>query len=347
MLLNERKLKILQAIINDYIATAEPISSRAIAKKYDIGLSSATIRNEMSDLEELGLIVQPHISSGRIPSDKGYRLYVDNLMSAKALNEDERSFLAGIVKNNINKINNLMQETAKAVSLITKYTTIASEPLINRLTIKHIQLAPFDSDSIIMILITDAKVVKNFHIKMTGAPDYYALSNMSLYLNSFLAGKTADEIDAEEITEALKNLGSEGEYLIQIIDSVINNIAKEMEVEVYTSGAKNILAYPEFSDVDKAKSIFQTLEEKDALIELLCVDKKNHKSEIRILIGGENSVEQMKECSVVSAGYQIGDKLFGSIGVLGPTRMNYARAVSTLHHVEKIINAFLLSLEST
>jgi heat-inducible transcriptional repressor len=170
---------------------------------------------------------------------------------------------------------------------------------------------------------------------------------MSLYLNSFLAGKTADEIDSKEIVEALKNLGSEGEYLIQIIDSVINNIVNEMEVEVYTSGAKNILAYPEFSDIDKAKSIFQTLEEKEALIELLCVDKKNHKNEIRILIGCENSVEQMKECSVVSAGYQIGEKLFGSIGILGPTRMNYARAVSTLHQVEKIINAFLRSLESS
>jgi heat-inducible transcriptional repressor len=346
MVLNERKLKILQAIINDYIATAEPISSRSIAKKYNIGLSSATIRNEMSDLEELGLIIQPHISSGRIPSDKGYRLYVDNLMRAKALNENERELLLNIVKANINRINNLMQETAKAVALITKYTAIASEPFINAPTIKHIQLAPFDSDSIIMILITDAKVVKYFHIKMPDAPDFYTLSNMSLYLNGCLAGKNIDEINAVEITETLKSLGPEGEYLAQIIDSIINNIAKEMEVEIYTSGAKNILAYPEFSDIDKAKSIFQTLEEKDVLIELLSADRKNRKSEIRIMIGGENSVEQMKECSVVSAGYQIGDKLFGSVGILGPTRMNYARAVSTLRQVEKTINAFLRSLEA-
>ena len=162
MNLNERKTKILEAIITGYIETGEPIGSRTIAKNYDLGISSATIRNEMSDLEELGLITQLHTSSGRIPSDKGYRLYVDNLMGHRELTDEETKFLQNVIVNNINHMDYLMEQTAKALSMLTNYPTIISKPKIEKEKIKHIQLVSLDETSIIAVVVTENKTVKNY-----------------------------------------------------------------------------------------------------------------------------------------------------------------------------------------
>ena len=343
MIMNERKLKILEAIVLDYIATAEPISSRTVSKKFNIGLSSATIRNEMSDLEEMQLIKQPHVSAGRIPSDKGYRLYVDNLMSRKVLNGEELNFLYEIIGKNIENLDLLMQETAKAISLITNYTTFASEPVIKKMVVRHLQLVPFDTNHLAMVLVTDSKVIRNFQIKVDFDADISTLSNMSLILNHFLEGKSIDNIDIKTIKTKLKSMDTEGNYLLRIFDEIIVNIMSETEIEVFTSGVRNILRFPEFSDLDKAETIFQTLEQKDILVTLL---GKNNDENVSIIIGDENSFEQMKDCSIIRAGYQIGDRLQGAIGLLGPTRMDYSQVVSVLYEIENAIGKVIYSLRS-
>ncbi len=342
MLLSERKLKILQAIINDYIATAEPIGSRTIAKKNDIGLSSATIRNEMSDLEDMGLIIQPHASAGRVPSDKGYRLYVDNLMNRKELSADQTNFLYKLIQENFDNIEYLMQETAKAISFITNYTTIISEPQIIKLIVKHIQLVPYDENSIAMILVTESKMIKNYVIKMQSPPEFDVLSNMSLILNKIVMGKNLVDIDLSLVKNELQTMGEEGQALLKIIDFIWKMVLSESNVEVYTSGVKNILTFPEFSDFNKAKSVFQALEEKDILITLL---GKDHTEDLKIIIGNENSIEQIKDCSLIKAGYKLGDELYGTIGILGPTRMNYAEVVSVLYEIEKNLSQTLRALK--
>lgn len=338
-MLNDRKIKILEAIINDYIQTAEPIGSRTIAKKYDLGISSATIRNEMSDLEDMGYIVQPHTSAGRVPSDKGYRLYVDRLMHYRDLTYEETDYLRSIIVNNINHMEYLMRETAKAISVLTNYTTIASEPEMEITSIKHIQLLPMDEKNVALVLITDNKVIKNHVISVENAPDYETLTKLSFILNDLLGGRKFNDIATIEVegVEGQQN----NEILQKILEAVKEIILQENNVRVYTSGVNNILEYPEFSDIEKAKGLFKTFEEKEVLITLL---GNNNNENVQVVIGSENSLEQMKDCSIIKANYMYGQKSLGAIGIIGPTRMDYAQVVSVLYGIVKNVNAILHSM---
>jgi len=338
-MLNERKTKILEAIINDYIATAEPIGSRTIAKKYNLGISSATIRNEMSDLEDMGYIVQPHTSSGRVPSDKGYRLYVDRLMHYRDLTFEEVDYLRSIITNNINHMDYLMQETAKAISVLTNYTTIIAEPEFDSTSIKHIQLLPMDEKSIALVLITDNKVIKNHVISVENAPDYETLTKLSFMLNDLLGGRKFSDISEIEISD----LGSaqNNRILQKILEAVKDIVIAEDKVRIYTSGVNNILDYPEFSDIEKAKSLFKTFEEKEVLITLL---GSNNTENVQVVIGSENSLEQMRDCSIIKANYTYGEKSLGAIGIIGPTRMDYTQVASVLYGIVKNVNAILHSM---
>ncbi len=340
--LNERKIKILEAIINDYIQTAEPVGSRTIAKKYSLGISSATIRNEMSDLEDLGLILQPHTSSGRIPSDKGYRLYVDKLMQHRELTEKEIGFLQQLVFNNISQIDYLMQEAARTISVLTNYTTIVSEPKLIKTKIKHIQLVPLDDSAIIIVLVTDGNIAKNYMLKIQNPPKYERLTELSGLLNAYLKNVGIEDIDSNIIKNLLNGSGENGNIIMPILDTIINALSAEDNVQVYTSGAKNMLSFPEFSNVEKAKAIFKTLEEKDILITLL--NKKDNKDSIQIVIGSENDIDEMKDCSLIKANYFLENYSCGSIGIIGPTRMDYSQAVSVLSGIVKRINDILKAL---
>jgi len=341
MQLNERKKKILQAIINDYIQTAEPIGSRTIAKKYDWGISSATIRNEMSDLEDMGLITQPHTSSGRVPSDKGYRLYVDSMMPRRALTDDETLFLQRMIQSNISQIDYLMQETAKAVAYLTHYPTIATEPHKVKTRIKHVHLAPLDDRSILLVLVTDAKVVKNQIVYVQSPPDYDELIGLSRILNQKLQNRTIQDIDQKMVEGMYKAFGRHTQVLMPVLQVIVDVIHAEDDMQVYTSGVKNILAFPEFSNVNKAKAIFQALEERELLITIMGRDIKDN---IQIIIGEENDIEQLKNCSIIKANYSVGNQGAGCIGIVGPTRMNYGQAVSVLEGILLNINAVISAL---
>ena len=345
MLLNERKIRILEAIINDYILTAEPIGSRTIAKKYGMGISSATIRNEMSDLEEMGLIIQPHASAGRIPSDKGYRLYVDRLMRRRSLTDEETLFLQQVITENISQIDYLMRETARAIAVLTKCTTVVSEPRVVRTTVRHVQLVPVDGGSFVLVLVTDSKVVKNHLVYVERAPDYETLQYYSAILNSVLAGRSVDGdgelLDAGTQKRLAEQFGEDRHVLAAVLKAARSVLKSEDEVHVYTSGVRNILGYPEFSDIEKARDIFEALEEKDMLITMLGQDGSD---DIQIIIGEENNLERLRGCSIIKTDYRAGGRGFGSIGVIGPTRMDYSQAVSVLDGIVQKMSAVIKAL---
>ncbi len=349
MILNERKIKILEAIINDYIATAEPIGSRTIAKKYNLGISSATIRNEMSDLEELGFIIQPHTSSGRVPSDMGYRLYVDRLLRFRELTKQETDFLRNTVAENINHIEYLMRKTAKALALLTNYTTVVSEPKCQEIKIKHVQVIPFDETSVITVIVTDNKVVKNNVIKVNHAPEPDILNQISNIVNQTLKEYSFSEISSKEAYSQFLS-SPYGKLIDDVFISVLKTAYDERNMRVYTSGVNNILDFPEFSDIEKAKSVFKALEEKDMLISILECDKekteekKSGLGNIKILIGNENSMEQLKDCSIIKTDYKYGKNSYGSIGIIGPTRMNYAQVIPVLNSIVNNINDVIKAL---
>lgn len=345
MILNDRKIKILEAIINDYVATAEPIGSRTIAKKYNLGISSATIRNEMSDLEELGLIVQPHTSAGRVPSDKGYRLYVDHLMRSRELTGDEARVLKEAVNRNVEHIDYLMKQTAKALSMLTNYTTVVTEPKGREVSVKHIQLVPVDEHSVVCVVVTSTKVIKNHVLRARFAADMDELNRVSAMYNLLIEKCDVTSLTEEELDKVLDNFGAYKELAFGITQAVEKTVAEEEDVQFYASGVNNILEFPEFNDVVKAKSFLQAFEEKDMLITLLGQDMTGAPGKIQIVIGGESNMEGLKDCSIVRANYKYGENSYGTIGVIGPTRMNYSQTVSILNAIVKNINGVIRAIE--
>ena len=338
MALNDRKIQILQAIINNYIETAEPVGSRTIAKKYNLGISSATIRNEMSDLEEMSFILQPHASSGRIPSDMGYRLYVDHLMQKKELGEEEQRYLQSIISRDISQIDFLMEETAKALSVLTNYTTIISEPKGQRTRMKQIRLIPLDSVSVLLVIATEGNFIKNHVIKMGCVPTEEKIFDIGFCLNRLLQGCALREIDTLLVARMQEELWEYRELLPPILKAIETTMRSAEKVQLHMSGTKNILAFPEFADIQKAKSLFQALEEKDVLVTLLEESKNN---DLQVLIGSENTVQSMQDCSVITATYKMGDNTRGTIGIVGPTRMDYSQVISVLNgmvqNIEKVL----------
>ena len=338
MSLNDRKIKILEALITDYIVTGEPVSSRTIAKHYDLGISSATIRNEMSDLEEMGFIVQPHASSGRVPSDKGYRLHVDRIAELRELTNEETEYLKNVILGNTTHMEYLMKETAKAISVLTNYATIVSEVGLQKISIKYIQLMPMDSGAIVVTVITINKLIKNRVLNVSESPDIDMLNELTMILNKLLSGKTVEDMDGIIIEET-----SVHKSLLESVLATIREIlTTEQEIEIFTSGVNNMLAFPEFNDIEKAKAIFKTFEEKEVLINLL---DKNTSDSVQVVIGSENSLEEMKDLSLIRANYKIGNQPLGTIGIVGPKRMDYFTVTSVLNAVVKNVNSVLYALD--
>ncbi|MDO5387817.1 MAG: heat-inducible transcriptional repressor HrcA [Clostridia bacterium] len=344
MALNERKIKILEAIITDYIATAEPVGSRTIAKKYDLGVSPATIRNEMSDLEEMGFIEQPHTSAGRIPSERGYRLYVDNMMRSRELTSDEVEFLKNAISLNVGRVEYLMQQTAKALAMLTNYTTVVTEPKSTKVKIKHIQLVPIDSNTVAAVVVTDSKAIKNHIIRTGSLPNGEELYKISYEITNIIKDCSLEDIDKEATSRLINKFDNYKELIAKVFKAIINTARQEEDVHLYTSGVRNLLGFPEFSDIEKARNIFRAFEEKDMLITLLGEGDDKAADKIQILIGGENNMEELKDCSIVKANYKFGVNSMGRIGVIGPTRMNYSQTVSVLDEIVKKLDTIIDSM---
>lgn len=335
MELDERKFKILQAIIRNYLETGEPVGSRTISKYTDLNLSSATIRNEMADLEELGYILQPHTSAGRIPSDKGYRLYVDRMMEEKEKDITERekevTELKDFLVDKVDKVEVLLQNVAKVLANNTNYATMISTPQYKKNKLKFIQLSQVEPRKILTVVVLDGNMIKNKIIEISENIDEEKLLKLNILLNTSLNGLTLEEINLSIISQMKNQAGEYTDLIREVIEAVSEAISSEDDMQIYTSGATNIFKYPELSDSNRASELICTLEEKEMLTNLISTSlEESEKKEIQVYIGNETPVQTMKDCSVVTATYELGDGVKGTIGIIGPKRMDYEKVVESL-----------------
>lgn len=329
--LDDRKVKILQAIIRTYLETGEPVGSRTISRYTDLNLSSATIRNEMADLEELGYIIQPHTSAGRIPSDKGYRLYVDTMMEQKVREVEE---MKGMLLEKEGKMDHLLKQVVKVLASNTNYATMISAPRMKRTKLKFIQLSRVDSNQIIAVIVAEGNVIKNHILQMEEYLDDETLLKLNILLNTQLNGLSIDEINLEMIAALKKQAGVHCTIIEEVMNVVAESIKSDGDLEIYTSGTNNILKYPELSDIESASQLINTFEEKKLLNQLVIENLENeNNSGIQVYIGDETPIQSMKDCSVVTATYELGDGMKGTIGIIGPKRMDYDKVVGTLKNL--------------
>ena len=330
MELDERKIKILNSIIQTYLITGEPVGSRTISKYTDLNLSSATIRNEMSDLEEMGYIIQPHTSAGRIPSDKGYRFYVDNLMKEKVAEVDE---MKEVLLQKADKIDRLLKQVAKLLATNTNYATMISGPQYKRNKIKFVQLSRVEASQLLVVIMIDGNIIKNKLIQIRQEVDEEEVAKLNIVLNTYLQGLSLMKINME-LVQRMKIQASEYQEIIrEVIDAIAVAVQEEDDLEIYTSGTTNLLSYPELNDKDKARALISTLEEKKELTDLLLSPPEEDDGEkrgIQVYIGSESPVTSMKDCSIVTATYELEEGVQGTIGIIGPKRMDYKKVVGNL-----------------
>ena len=329
MQLDDRKTKILYAIIKTYLETGEPVGSRTISKYADLNLSSATIRNEMSDLEEMGYIVQPHTSAGRIPSDKGYRFYVDQMMEYK---EREVTEMKELMIQKQDKMEQILKQVVKVLANNTNYATMITAPQYHRTKLKFIQLSVISESQMLAVVVTEGDVVKNKMLHMEHRLDNETVLKLNILLNTSLNGLTMEQINLGTIAKLKEQAGIHSEVVNSVLDAVAEAIRMDDEdLEIYTSGATNIFKYPELSDNERARELISAFEEKKQLVNLVAETMNSEENTgIQVYIGNESPMQNMKDCSVVTAAYELGDGMKGTIGIIGPKRMDYDRVVSAL-----------------
>ena len=338
--LDERKQKILKAIIKTYMETGEPVGSRTISKYTDLNLSSATIRNEMADLEEMGYILQPHTSAGRIPSDLGYRLYVDELIKEKDREVfDIQESLIG----RTDRLEKMLKQVVKILASNTQYASMITGPTMHRNALKFIQLSKVSEEQILAVIVAEGNLMRNRLIDLDEPIDEEHILKLNLLLNSALCGKAIGEINLEMITRMKQEAGIHSQVIGSVVDAVAEVIRPdEEEREVYTSGANNIFRYPELSDTETASELISAFENKDELAQMLSEvpeDGEEESTGIQVYIGQETSIRTMRDCSLVTANYNLGNGMRGTIGIVGPKRMDYAKVVDNLKMLKRQLDS--------
>ena len=337
--LDARKMSILKAIIDDYIASVEPVGSRTIAKKYDMGLSSATIRNEMADLEEMGYLSQPHTSAGRIPSDKGYRLYVDKLMNPNERvikpTEEDLEVIRSFMQQRIHELNQMLRAASEIVSRITHYTAIGMASSVKKHAIKALQIISVDICKLLVIVVLDNDVIKNQIVKIKEPLRPEEISKLTVICGNILTGNKAEDITITMINDIVALSGIERERILPIVDGILECIKQCDSAEIYTEGTAKLLEHPEFNDIAKAKSLLELLNKEEELAKLLHNCEDAGAKGIVIRIGNENELPEVSDCSVITATYSVDGVNLGTIGVIGPTRMDYSKVISALEYVRK------------
>lgn len=329
--LNERRKCILRAITDVYIDTAEPVGSTTIARKHNLGISSATIRNEMASLEEEGYVYQPHTSAGRVPSDKGYRYYVDVLLEIPEVTSEEYKKINQLAEYRKEAIEKTIRRTTKLLAELTEYVSVAVIPEHRNATFRHIQLVPLDVHNILVILVVDPGFIENRVLSSSRAFSPEQLDEISAYLNQQLRGKRGEALTKTLLSE-LNNIVPEARGLISSITDIIQSVLTDAKDDVVVvDGLLNILDQPEFQDLDRTKLVLSVLENRKVLSKVLSSLSRN--SGLTVQIGEENESPELKDFSLVTATYyQCGHNL-GTIGLLGPTRMTYGRAMSLVKEV--------------
>ena len=307
--------------------TGEPVGSRTISKYADLGLSSATIRNEMSDLEEMGYIIQPHTSAGRIPSDMGYRFYVDQLMKEK---EQEVTEMKELMIQRQDKMELVLKQMAKVLAANTNYATMITSPQYHRTKLKFIQLSVISEDQLLAVVVAEGNVVKNKVIPISHGLDNETILKLNILLNTSLNGLTMEEINLSTIAKLKEQAGIHSEVINSVLDAVAEAIQMDDDLEVYTSGTTNIFKYPELADSTKASALISAFEDKQQLASLMEDMKDGEDTGIQVYIGNETPGQTMKDCSVVTTTYELGEGMRGTIGIVGPKRMDYEKVVDNL-----------------
>ncbi len=331
--LDDRKKRILHAVIRNYLETGEPVGSRTISKYTDLNLSSATIRNEMSDLEEMGYIIQPHTSAGRIPTDRAYRLYVDSMMEEKDREIEE---LKGMLLHTEEKMDKVLKNVANLLATNTNYATVVSAPQIKGNRLKFLQLSKVDENQILAVIVMEGNVIRNEIIHVDEPISDENMLKLNILINTHLNGLALEEINLGMITALKEQAGMHSDIIGNVIDALAMAIKGEEDLEVYTSGANNIFKYPELADQQRASELIHTFEEKKALAKL-ATEKLSEEGNtgIQVYIGEEAPIESMKDCSVVTATYELEEGMRGSIAIIGPKRMDYDKVVSSLKTMMK------------
>ena len=342
MELDERKKKILKAVIKNYLDTGEPVGSRTISKYTDLNLSPATIRNEMADLEEMGYIFQPHTSAGRIPTDAGYRLYVDDMLASKsaAIEEKEEDLdrKNEIMDKRVDRIEEVLKDMAKMLAVNTNYTSVVSMPQANRNKLKFVQMTQMETGRLLCTVVLEGNIVKNKFIRLSEELDQETLLGLNILFNNTLNGLTLPEINFDMAAKMAGQLPEKSDLITEILNTIVAAIGSEDGLEIFTSGATNIFKYPELSDSSSASELLNALEEKKIISNLL-VDNLGENGEggkttdIQVYIGSETEVSSMRDCSVVTATYEFEKGVYGKIGIIGPKRMDYEKVLDALNDV--------------
>lgn len=331
--MDDRKNRVLQAIIDDYIATAEPVGSRTIARKYRLGVSPATIRNEMSDLEELGYLEQPHTSAGRIPSNRGYRYYVDSLMDVHEVGPTEEDQIRRTFQRKMLEIDTLIRETARLLSETTHLTAVVSGPQLRKALIRDVQMVPVGPDKALLVYVTDTGFVENQMIELPIEVTMVEIQQVSGVLTEHLRGKSLETLSQGAIRQMNEALQAYGALVEQTLSFLEERLLPTDRRRVYLGGTSHMLEQPEFRQVEKVRPLLNLLERDDLVTDLL--DAGPTDQDVSVMIGEEIHLRELQDCSMVSATYRVGDRTIGRIGVIGPKRMDYSKVVALVDSVTK------------
>ena len=335
MLMDERKQKVLMAVIRDYITTAEPVGSRTISRKYNLGVSPATIRNEMADLEDLGFIEQPYTSAGRVPSDKGYRYYVDFLMEKLRLGLEDKELIRHRYRRKMSEIEEIIRVTGELFTSLTDYASIILGPQYNQSTIRYVEVKRVDDARALLLVVTDTGIVEHRLVDISESVTSNDLVLVSEVLCEGLRGMTLDNVTKTVLDEIYHELRKQGPLLDNILELIQEVLSNKKGSKIYLDGTLNILKQPEFKNIEKLHSLLSFLEEETIVKDLI---NQPVPQGLAVKIGCENEYEGIHDCSLITATYSLDGKVVGSVGVLGPTRMEYSRVVSLMEFITETLS---------
>ncbi len=339
IVLTQRGRDVLNAIIRDYIETAEPVGSRAVSKKRDIRLSPATIRNIMADLEDIGLITHPHVSAGRVPTESGLRFYINSILELRPLAELEKQRIQNFLRESSQEVEDLLKTTSKMLAVVTEQAAVVSQPKSSATVFKHIEFIRLRDNLVLMVLVTEAGLVQNKIIEIEESLNQSELDRLTHYLNDLLSNLTLDQVKQKILDEMKKDKDDFDALLTKALEISNQAFQEESIGEVYIEGRTNLMQYPEFSQIETLRGLFKAFEEKSILIRLL--EKSINASGIQIFIGSETQINEMEGCSVITASYTKGDYPIGTLGVIGPTRMNYDRVIPIVDYTARVVSRIL------
>lgn len=332
-MLDDRKKQILQAIIEEYISTAEPVSSGALVQKYNLDYSSATIRNEMADLEKSGYLDKPHTSSGRVPSAKGYRLYVDELLKDDDISLEEIRYIQSKLETRVNEIEELTKIATNTLSEVTHYTSVAIGPRTNLQNIEEVKFVLLGTRMLMAVILTDTGIIKETIIKFDEDITEEQVNTLNFIFNNKLKGKPIEEID-KPLEEYIF---SEMNYSLNVIKPIMQQLDKVIneEAKVYLEGTNKVFELPEFKSLEVAKNFVNLIDTKQVMLDLL---NTGFAKDINVYIGDENENEQLKDFSIITFKHRYQDKDLGTIGIIGPKRMDYSKVISVMKYISKKLN---------